>query len=94
MRPATDIVRAIRQTEKGTRLAKYDQYLVDVAVDANKVEIREAVERLFRVKVTKVNTQNCHGKWRQLRVHWGRRPDWKKAIVTLAKGQKLEVKTK
>ena len=46
MRPPTDIVRAIRQTEKGTRLAKYDQYLVDVAVDANKVEIREAVERL------------------------------------------------
>jgi len=91
MRPATEIIRAVRQSEKGTRLAKYDQYLVDVAVDANKVEIREAVERLFRVKVTKVNTQNCHGKWRQLRVHWGRRPDWKKAIVTLAKGQKIEV---
>ena len=91
MRPATEIVKAIRQTEKGTRLAKYDQYLVNVAVDANKVEIREAVERLFRVKVTKVNTQNCHGKWRQLRVRWGRRPDWKKAIVTLAKGQKIEV---
>ena len=91
MRPATEIIRAVRQSEKGTRLAKYDQYLVDVATDANKVEIREAVERLFRVKVTKVNTQNCHGKWRQLRVRWGRRPDWKKAIVTLAKGQKIEV---
>lgn len=94
MKPATEIVRSIRQTEKATRLAKYDQYLVDVAPDANKVEIREAVEQLFRVKVTKVNTQHCHGKWRQLRVRWGRRPDWKKAIVTLAKGQKLEVKTK
>jgi len=93
MRPATEIIRAVRQSEKGTRLAKYDQYLVDVARDANKVEIREAVERLFSVKVTKVNTQNCHGKWRQLRVRWGRRPDWKKAIVTLAKGQKIEVKT-
>ena len=93
MRPATEIVRSVRQTEKATRLAKYDQYLVDVAPDANKVEIRGAVERLFGVKVTKVNTQNCHGKWRQLRVRWGRRPDWKKAIVTLAKGQKLEVKT-
>ena len=92
MRPATEIVRFIRQTEKATRLAKYDQYLVDVAADANKVEIREAVERLFRVKVAKVNTQNCHGKWRQLRVRWGRRPDWKKAIVTLAKGQKIEMK--
>ena len=93
MRPATEIVKAIRQTEKGTRLAKHHQYLIDVATDANKVEIREAVERLFRVNVTKVNTQNCHGKWRQLRVRWGRRPDWKKAIVTLAKGQKIEVKT-
>ena len=93
MRPATDIVRAIRQSEKATRLAKYNQYLVDVAPDANKVEIREAVELLFRVKVAKVNTQNCHGKWRQLRVRWGRRPDWKKAIVTLAKGQKIELKT-
>ena len=92
MRPATEIVKAIRQTEKGTRLAKHNQYLIDVATDANKVEVREAVERLFRVNVTKVNTQNCHGKWRQLRVHWGRRPDWKKAIVTLAKGQKIEVK--
>ena len=93
MRPATEIIRAVRQSEKGTRLAKYDQYLVDVATDANKVEIREALEQLFRVTVTKVNTQNCHGKWRQLRVRWGRKPDWKKAIVTLAKGQKIEFKT-
>ena len=93
MRPATEIVRSVRQTEKATRLATYDQYLVDVAPDANKVEIRAAVELLFRVKVAKVNTQNCHGKWRQLRVRWGRRPDWKKAIVTLAKGQKIELKT-
>lgn len=92
MRPATDVVRSVRQTEKATRLAKHDQYLLDVAPDANKVEIREAVERLFRVNVTKVNTQQCHGKWRQLRVRWGRRPDRKKAIVTLAKGQKIELK--
>ena len=93
MRPATEVVRGVRQTEKGTRLAHHDQYLVNVAVDANKVEIREAVEQLFKVQVTKVNTQACHGKWRRLGVRWGRRPDWKKAIVTLAKGQKIEVKT-
>ena len=92
MRPATEIVKAVRQTEKGTRLATYDQYLMDVAVDANKIEIREAVERLFNVKVTSVNTLTCHGKWRRLRVRWGRRPDWKKAVVTLAKGQKIELK--
>ena len=93
MRPPTDIVKRILQTEKGTRLSAHDQYLLNVAVDANKVEIREAVEQLFNVKVTNVNTQTCHGKWRRLSNRWGRRPDWKKAIVTVAKGQKIEVKS-
>ena len=92
MRPATEIIRNVRQTEKGTRLAQFDQYMLDVATDANKVEIREAVESLFNVNVIKVNTQVAHGKWRRLRVRWGRRPDWKKAIVTLQQGQKIEVK--
>jgi large subunit ribosomal protein L23 len=91
MRPATEVIKGVRQTEKGTRVAQHDQYVVDVAPDANKIEIREAVEQLFNVNVTKVNTQTCHGKWRKVRVQWGRRPDRKKAIVTLAKGQKLEV---
>ena len=66
MRPATKIVRRILQTEKGARLASRDQYLVEVAPDANKIEIREAVEALFSVKVMKVNTQMHHGKWRRL----------------------------
>ena len=93
MRPATEIVRGVRQTEKATRIAAHDQYVVRVALDANKVEIRGAVEQLFNVKVTQVNTQRCHGKWRRVRVQRGRRPDWKKAVVTLTKGQKIEVKT-
>lgn len=93
MRPATDIVKAIRQTEKGTRLAAHDQYLVRVALDANKIEIREAVEQLFNVNVTKVNTHIAHGKWRRLSGKRGRRPDRKDAIVTVVKGQKIEVKT-
>jgi len=92
MRPPTDVIRRILQTEKGTRLAAGGQYLVDVMPDANKVEIRRAVEELFSVKVVKVNTQTTHGKWRRLSGRWGRRPDRKKAIVTLAKGQKIEVK--
>ena len=92
MRPATDIVKRVLQTEKGTHVAAHDQYLVKVALDANKIEIRQAVQELFSVKVTKVNTQVAHGKWRRLSVKRGRRPDWKKAIVTLAKGQKIEVK--
>ena len=93
MRPATEIVKGVRQTEKGARIAARDQYLVHVALDANKTEIRDAVEQLFSVTVTQVNTQICHGKWRRLRIRWGRRSDWKKAIVTLAKGQKIEVKS-
>jgi len=93
MRPPTELVKGVRQTEKGTRLAAYDQYVVKVAVDANKIEIRQAVEQLFSVKVQAVTTQSCHGKWRRLQGRRGRRPDWKKAVVTLAKGQKIEVKT-
>ena len=92
MRPATEVVKGVRQTEKGARLAHQDQYLVEVALNANKVEIRDAIRELFKVDVTKVNTQICHGKWRRLRIKRGRRPDWKKAFVTLAKGQKIEVK--
>ena len=92
MRPPTDVVKRILQTEKGTRVAKLNQYLLQVTPDANKVEIRDAVEQLFNVQVKHVNTQNQHGKWRRLGTHVGRRPDWKKAVVTLAKGQKIEVK--
>ena len=92
MRPATEIVKQVLQTEKGARLAKHDQYFLRVALDANKVEIRQAVEHLFSVKVTKVNTQIGRGKWRRLSNRWGRRPDWKRAIVSVAKGQKIEVK--
>ncbi len=90
MRPPTDVIKQVLQTEKGARLLAHGQYLVDVAPDANKVEIRQAVEGLFKVKVLKVNTLLTHGKWRRLQARWGRRPDRKKAIVTLAKGQKIE----
>lgn len=93
MRPATEIVKRVLQTEKGTRLALHEQYQLEVAPDANKVEIREAVEALFKVKVLKVNTQTGHGKWRRLSVRWGKRQDKKKAIVTLAEGQKIEMKS-
>lgn len=92
MRPATSIIRRILQTEKGTRLAKRDQYMVEVAPESNKIEIRRAVEELFKVKVSQVNTQVGRGKWRRLSNQWGRRSDRKKAIVTLQKGQKIEVK--
>ena len=93
MRHATEIVRGVRQTEKGARVAAHNQYVLDVAFDANKAEIRQAAEQLFQVKVLKVNTQVRHGKWRRLGARIGRRRDWKNALVTVAKGQKIEVKT-
>lgn len=93
MRPATEIVRRIIQSEKGARIATHDQYLLEVSPTANKTEIRQAVQELFKVTVTKVNTLVTHGKWRRLQMQRGRRSDRKKAIVTLAKGQKIEVKS-
>lgn len=90
MRPATEIVKQVLQTEKGARQGVNDQYLLRVALDANKIEIRQAVETLFKVKVQGVNTTRQHGKWRRLSVQRGQRPNWKKAFVTLAAGQKIE----
>lgn len=92
MRPATEIVKRVLQSEKAARIAKHDQYLLDVSPTANKTEIRHAVQELFKVTVTDVNTLVTHGKWRRLQAKVGRRSDRKKAIVTLARGQKIEVK--
>lgn len=87
-----EVIKGIRQTEKATRIEKTRQYIVQVAPEANKIQIKQAVETLFKVSVQKVNTQTYEGKWRRLTGRWGRRPTWKKAIVTLAEGQKIEVK--
>ena len=88
----TNVIKGIRQTEKGTRLAPRHQFVLEVAKDANKLQIKQAVEELFQVSVKKVNTQIYQGKWKRLTGRRGQRPDWKKAIVTVAKGQKIELK--
>jgi large subunit ribosomal protein L23 len=62
-----------------------------VRPDANKVEIRSAVETVFNVKVSDVRTMNYEGKLKRMGRHQGRRPSWKKAIVTLAPGHKIEL---
>jgi large subunit ribosomal protein L23 len=78
-------------TEKGSRLKETDnKVLLKVAMDANKIEIKKAVEELFKVKVERVTTINCRGKKKRLGRFEGRRPDWKKAVVTLKKGEKLD----
>jgi len=92
MRTATEIVRSLRQTEKSARLASSRQYAMDVAISANKIEIRNAVEQLFKVKVVKVTTQRLQGKLRRLSGRQGRRPERKRAYVTVAEGQSIEIK--
>ena len=86
-----DIIKTVRLTEKGTRQGeKYNQYTVVADRRANKTQIREAVQELFKVKVTAVNTLNVRGKERRKRtVQAGKTSDWKKAIVTLKDGDKI-----
>lgn len=86
-----DIIKTVRVTEKGTRQSdKLNQYTVVADRRANKIEIRKAVQDLFKVKVIQVNTMSVHGKpRRQRQPSEGKTPDWKKAIVTLKKGDKI-----
>jgi len=88
---AFEVIKTVRLTEKGTRQGeKYNQYTVVADRRANKTEIRQAVQELFKVKVTKVNTLNVRGKPRRQRTtQAGNAPDWKKAIVTLKDGDKI-----
>jgi len=77
-------------TEKSTYVKDNLQTLTfKVARDANKQEIRDAVQQIFKVKVDSVRTANFHGKTRRQGRYSGRRPDWKKAYVTLKKGEKM-----
>ena len=78
-------------SEKSYRLVDDGKYTFLVAPDANKTQIRQAVEQVFRVKVTGVNTINLPGKRRRTRYGWGKRPDTKRAIVTLAAGERIDV---
>jgi large subunit ribosomal protein L23 len=85
------IVRPVALTEKATRLkAKFNQVVFEVARDANKIQIRDALERLFKVKVLSVNTLVQRGKVKRVGRRELKRPNWKKAIVTLRPGDNIE----
>lgn len=86
-----EIIKTARLTEKGTRQGeKLNQYTVIADRRANKTQIRQAVQELFKVKVVRVNTMNVHGKARRQRTSQaGWTSDWKKAIVTLQKGDRI-----
>ena len=88
-----DIVRSPVVTEKSTMGSMHNQVTFRVPLDASKPEIRAAIEGLFNVKVVAVNTLRQLGKTKRFRGRPGKRPDRKKAMVTLAEGQSIDVTT-
>ncbi|PHS23699.1 MAG: 50S ribosomal protein L23 [Robiginitomaculum sp.] len=80
-------------TEKATLLSEHNKVVFKVPLSANKKEIAEAVEALFKVKVEKVNTIRTRGKVKRFRGHLGKRVDVKKAIVTLVDGHSIDITT-
>jgi large subunit ribosomal protein L23 len=78
-------------SEKSYRLADEGKYTFVVMPDANRTQIRQAVESVFGVKVTGVNTLNRQGKRRRTRFGWGKRPDTKRAIVSVAEGDRIDL---
>lgn len=92
MKDPRSIIKSPLVTERGTQLREtQNKYLFKVDKAANKLEIKQAIQDLFKVRVTKVTTQIVPGKMKRLGRYEGRRPDWKKALVTLAKGDKIEL---
>ncbi len=91
MRESVDIIQAPLITEKGSQLAESsNQVLFKVRPDANKIEIKKAVEELFKVTVLKVRVNRYLGKIRRVGKSMGRLPQWKKAYVTLKEGDKID----
>jgi large subunit ribosomal protein L23 len=86
-----DILKKPLITEKSTSLLQDNKYTFSVDPRANKTEIKQAVESIFKVKVEKVNTMNVKGKLKKVRNITGRTSNTKKAIVTLKKGDKIEI---
>jgi large subunit ribosomal protein L23 len=86
-----DVLLAPVVSEKSYALLDQNKYTFLVRKDSNKTEIKIAVEKVFNVQVTSVNTVNRPGKRRRTRNGWGTRPDTKRAIVSLAEGQRIDI---
>jgi len=93
MRTAHEIIKAMLRTEKSNLYEPNRQYLFLVDNCANKIQIRRAVEEVYKVKVQCVNTFIMRGKLKRVRQQFGKTPDHKKAVVTLKEGQKIEAAT-
>ena len=90
-KPAHDIILKPVVSEKSYALSDMGQYTFVVAPDSNKVQIQQAIEEIFKVKVTNVNTLNRAGKRTRTRTGYGRRVNEKRAIVTVAEGQSIDI---
>ncbi len=88
MKAPQDVVIRPLVTEKSTQLMEEGKYSFVIHKEANKIDVKQAVEQLFDVKVKAVNTMRVKGKPRRVGIHRGYRPNWKKAIVTLEEGSK------
>ncbi|MDD5681598.1 MAG: 50S ribosomal protein L23 [Candidatus Omnitrophica bacterium] len=90
MKKPYEVLKSILHTEKSAMMSPQNKYLFWVDKYANKIEIKNAVETIYKVKVTKVNTEMARGKNKRVRYAAGKTPDWKKAIVMLKSGDKIE----
>lgn len=91
MKSIYSIIKRPLLTEKGDKLKETEnKVIVEVMKDANKLDIKKAVEEIFKVKVEKVSTITTQGKWKRHGRSIGKRPERKKAIITLKKGEKLD----
>lgn len=86
-----DIIKSLLRTEKAAAYQDKGKYLFLVDKDANKIQIKQAVQDLYKVTVEGVNTFVSPGKTKRVRYQYGKTPDLKKAVVTLKAGQKIEV---
>ena len=92
MKDLSKVIKRPLITEHGAMMREmHNQYYFEVAPESNKQEIRQAVEHFFGVKVTQVRTMNYRGKIKRMGRHSGKRADWKKAVVTLAKDDSIDI---
>ena len=92
MKDLSKVIKRPMITERGAMMREVDnQYIFEVDPESNKHEIRQAVEHFFGVKVTNVRTMNYRGKVKRMGRYSGKRADWKKAVVTLAQGDSIDL---
>ena len=90
MKNLYDIVKFPVVTEKSTKISENNQFVFKVDIDTSKDEVKKAIEKLFKVKVKSVNTINVKGKKKVFKGTKGKRSDYKKAVITLLKGETLD----